>query len=90
MSFAALLVSLSGPIARQVLISLGLGITTFVGINTALGALLSSARSAWAGSLSADVAAYVAMSGANVGLSILAGALIGRVTLISLKQFRVL
>jgi hypothetical protein len=90
MTWASLLVSLSGPIARQVLISLGLGVATFVGIDAALGALLSEARSAWAGSLSADVAAYVAMSGANVGLSMLAGAMSARLSLIALKQFRVL
>jgi len=78
------LVALAGPLARQVLLSLGFGIVSYVGFDVALNALLSTAKSSWGG-MSATVADYVAMFGANTALSIIAGALIARVSLIPLK-----
>jgi Protein of unknown function (DUF2523) len=73
-----------------VLLSLGFGVVAFVGLDLALSALLSQAKAAWAGSLSADVAAYVAMSGANTGLSMIAGAMVGRVAMMATKSLRLL
>lgn len=88
MTFSALLMLLAGPLARQVLISPGLAVVTFAGVDLALSSLLDVARAAWAGSLGADVAAYVAMSGANSGLAMLAGAMSARVAMMATKALR--
>jgi Protein of unknown function (DUF2523) len=86
---AQLLLTLGGPIARQVMISLGFTLVTFVGVDLAVSGMLDAARNSWAG-MGSDVAAYVAMSGANTGLSIIAGAIVGRMTMLSLKSYRLL
>lgn len=88
MTFSGLLMALAGPLARQVMISLGLAVVTFTGVDLALGSLLDAARSAWSGGLGADVAAYVAMSGANTGLGMLAGAMVARVAMLATKSLR--
>ena len=90
MNLSAVMMALAGPLAKQVLMALGFGIVSFVGLDLALGAMLSAAKSAWAGSLSADVAAYVAMSGANTGLSLIAGAMVARVAMFATKALRLL
>lgn len=83
------LVALAGPIARRVLASLGLGVVTYVGMDTAISGLLAQARAGW-GSMGGEVASYVAMTGANVALSLIAGALMGRVGLMVLKRMTLL
>jgi len=83
------LLSLSGPIARQVLVALGISVVSFVGFEAGVNMLLGQAKAAWAG-MPADVAAYVALSGVNTGLSLIAGAMIGRLSLLPLKQLRLL
>jgi len=88
MTWGAFLAAMAGPLAKQVLMALGFGVVTFIGVDLALDSLLSVARAAWSGSLSADVAAYVAMAGINTGLSIIAGAMVGRVTMLATKHLR--
>lgn len=83
------LVGLATPIARQALISLGIGVVTSVGIDAAVSAMLGAAKAAWAG-MPADVMAYVQLSGINTGLSIVAGAMTARLSLIPLKSLRLL
>lgn len=90
MNLSALLMALAGPVAKQVLIALGVGVVSFIGIDLALNALLDVARAAWAGAAAGDVAAYLAMSGANTALSLLAGAMLGRVALMATKSLRLL
>jgi hypothetical protein len=86
MGWGAFLLAMAGPLAKQVMVSLGFAVVTYVGVSTAVDALLSSARSAWAGTFSADVAQLVAMAGLNTALSILAGALIARVSMMAMKR----
>lgn len=88
-TLGSMLQAAAGPLARRALQALGIGVLTYVGVDTALGALLSTARTSWTG-MSADVAAYVAMAGGNTALSIIAGALVARITLISLKRLTLL
>jgi hypothetical protein len=78
------------PIAKRILAGLGFSVVTFVGVQAAVDGMLTAARSAWAGSLSADVANLIAMAGLNVALSIMAGALVGRVSMLALKRFQLL
>lgn len=90
MNWASFIMGLVSPIARRVLASLGLGVITYTGVDAAVSSLLSQAKSAWSGGFGGDVAQLVAMSGANTALGIIAGGIVGRVTMIALKRFGVL
>lgn len=83
--FAGLLMALAGPLARQVLISLGIGLITYVGVDAAVAGALSAAK-ATLGQLSASVAAVLARAGMFTALSILAGGLTARVSMLALKR----
>lgn len=89
MPLAALLVALAGPIARQVLISLGIGFVTYVGLDAALTTVITQAQ-ANVNSMSADLANYVGLFGGFQAFSILAGGLTTRVSMIALKRFKLL
>ena len=82
----AFLMAIAGPLARQVLISLGFAMVTYVCVDTAVNSLLSQARAAWTGAFLGDAAQLIAMAGVNTALSILAGAIAARVTMITLKK----
>lgn len=86
MSWATWLMALVGPIARRVLVSLGISLVTYAGISTAINTLLSNAKSAFGG-FGGPAGQLFAMAGGNVFLSIIAGAIIGRVSMIALKRF---
>ncbi|MBN8504877.1 MAG: DUF2523 domain-containing protein [Burkholderiales bacterium] len=83
------LVALASPIARQVLLALGIGVVSFAGIDAVVGQLLGAAKTAWSG-LPGAVAAYVAVSGVNTGLALVGGAITARLALIPLKSLRLL
>lgn len=86
MNWAAWLMSLAAPVAGRVLLSLGVGTITFVGLQAALNAALSQAKSAASG-LSGDVMALVAISGGFVAMSVIAGGAVTAVSMIVLKRF---
>lgn len=89
MGWGTWLIAMVAPIVKRVLLALGIGVATYVGMDAALGSALSAAKSAWGG-LGADVAAFMAMAGVNTAASILAGALTARVALEVVKRFRIL
>lgn len=89
-TISALLMGLAGPIAKQVLLALGFSVVTYLGVDTATTFLLDQAKSAWTGGLVGDVGSYVALSGVNTGLSMLAGAIGGRVAMFATKSLRLL
>lgn len=80
------LVALAGPIARQVLVSLGIGVITFVGLDTGVSAALASAKSNLTG-MSVDVASVVALGGGFTALSVIAGGITAGISMIALKRF---
>jgi hypothetical protein len=86
MGAGAFLVALAGPVARRVLASLGIGLVVFAGAQAALDAVLSNARAALGGFVG-DAAALFALAGGNVAASIIAGALVARVSMMVLKRF---
>lgn len=88
MPLAAWIVSLVGPVVARVLAQLSIAVVTYKGLDVAIKSLLSYARSSWSG-MPADVAAYIAISGINTALSIVAGAIFARVALIPLKRMRI-
>jgi len=80
------LMALIGPLARQVLLSLGVGVVTFVGLSAAVTAALGSAKASLAG-LPADITQVLALGGVFTALSILAGGITAGVSMIALKRF---
>lgn len=88
-TLGAFLSAIAGPLAKRVLTALGIGVVSFIGVSLSLDVLLTQAKTAWSG-MSADVAVYMAMCGANTAMSIIAGALTARVGLASLKKLTLL
>ncbi|MFS8934741.1 DUF2523 family protein [Cupriavidus taiwanensis] len=82
----AFLMALAGPLARQVLLSLGIGLITFVGVDAAVGAALAAAKSSL-GQTSGAVAAILARGGIFTAMSIIAGGITARIAFMQLKQF---
>lgn len=80
--------ALAAPLARRVFISLGLSVVTFAGLSVAVNSMLSTAKAAWAGGGIGAGAQLIAMAGINTALSIIVGAIIGRVAMIALKRIQ--
>lgn len=89
MTFASLLVSLAGPLVRKALLSLGVGVVTYVGLQSALTAALNASQNAFGG-VAAGPAAILAMSGVFTALGIIAGGIVAGVTMIALKRFQII
>lgn len=88
MGWGTWVLALVGPAARQIMISLGVSLVSYLGVSVAVNSMLSQAKAAYAASQSADVANMVAMSGVNTALSIIAGAIIGRLSMLAIKRFQ--
>ena len=85
----AFIISLTGPVVKKVLSSIGVGLVSYAALSTALNSVLSSAKGA-IGGLSGSVLSMIQLSGCLDAASIIAGALIARVALQSIKKFEVL
>lgn len=83
------LVALAAPSAIRILAALGIGVVSYAALTAALNSALSAAQSSWGG-LTGDALALIQMSGSSTALSIVAGALIARLSLMTLKKFAVL
>ena len=84
-----LLVGLAGPLARKVLASVGFGIVSYAALSTALNAALSAAKGAMGG-FTGEAAQIVYMSGIAECFSIIAGALVARVSMATFKKLDIL
>lgn len=84
-----LLMGLAGPIAVRVMIALGLGTVSYVGLTAAANVVVNHILSNYSG-LSAFPAAMLNLSGAGVGLGIITSAFITRVAIISIKKLAVM
>lgn len=82
---AGFLMALIGPLARQALISLGIGLITFVGVDTAVSSALGAAKG-YMGQVAGDYAAILARGGLFTAMSIIAGGIIARVSMLVLKR----
>lgn len=85
MTIAAWLALLVGPLARRVVVALGFGLVTYVGLDAALAAALDAARASSNG-LAALPAALIAIAGFNTAFGIIAGALSARLAFVQLKR----
>lgn len=85
LSVAALLVGIASPVARQVLVALGFGFVTYVGLDTAITGAMNAAKASY-GNIAAFPAAIIAMSGMNTAMGIVAGAIVARLSFVQLKK----
>lgn len=83
----AWLMALIGPLGKQLLVALGIGVVTYAGVDIAVSSMLANARAAWAGGPGGAAAQLIAMAGVNTALGIIAGGITGRVTMLALKKF---
>lgn len=80
---------IAGPVAKRVLVSLGVGMLTIAGLQTALTSALNAAKSAMGG-MTGEVLQIVAISGAFSAVSILAGGITAAATLLVVKKLAVI
>lgn len=81
------LAAAAGPLAKRALAAIGFGIVSYAAMTAALNAALDAAKNAWAGlSGFPEALALIQMAGVSTAASIIAGALVARVAMQSLKK----
>lgn len=88
-TLGAFLAAASGPIAKRVMSSLGIGVVSFTGVSLAVDGLLSAAVTHWQG-MPGDLSAYMQYLGAGQALAIICGGITGRVAFVALRRFALL
>jgi|GEM_PF-1086667 len=90
MGFGTFLASLAAPIVKRAMIALGFGVVSYAAMTAGLNAALSAAKAAWSGLAGfPEALQLIQMAGVNTAASIIAGALVTRVALQSLKRFEI-
>ncbi|TCP18251.1 DUF2523 family protein [Simplicispira metamorpha] len=85
--FGTFLAAIAGSVVKRALAALGFGLVSYAAMTAALNAALTAAKQAWAGlSGFPEALAIVQIAGVNTYASIIAGALVARVALQSLKK----
>lgn len=84
-TLAGLLTAIAGSLAKKVLAALGMGFITYVGLDTAVSAAISSASSSMGG-MASDVSAILAISGFFTACSVIAGGITASVAMVSLTR----
>lgn len=88
--FGTFLASLAAPIVKRAMVALGFGLVSYAAMTLALNAALGAAKNAWAGLAGfPEALQLVQMAGVNTAASIIAGALVARVAMQSLKKFEI-
>lgn len=85
MKWGAFFMALAGPMAKQVLISLGIGFISFVGLDAAVTAGLSAAKGYLSGMPSA-VISILAIAGVWTAMSIVVGGILARLSMMVLSR----
>lgn len=80
MNLAGFLMAIAGPLARKVMLALGIGFLTFQGVDAAVSGALNAAKSAFGG-VTGDIAQLIAISGINWAMGIIAGSITAGVTM---------
>lgn len=81
------LAAIAGPVVKRALVALGFGVVSYAAMTAALNAALGAAKAAWAGLAGfPEALALVQIAGVNTAASIIAGALVARVAMQSLKR----
>lgn len=79
-TLSSALTALAGPLAKKALSALGIGFLTFAGVDTAVNAALSAAKSNFSG-ITIDIASILAIGGVFTAMSIIAGGITAGLTL---------
>lgn len=87
-SFGVYLASISAPIAKRVLVGLGIGVVSYVGLDAVFNQILVNAQSNWS-AIPSGVANMMAIVGINDAIGIVFGALTTRLAMIQLKKLGV-
>ncbi|WP_265919177.1 DUF2523 family protein [Cupriavidus nantongensis] len=77
--------ALIGPLVRQALVALGIGLITFVGLDAAVTSALAAAKASL-GQLPAAAMAICARGGMFTAMSIIAGGITARMSMMVLKR----
>lgn len=80
MNIATWLMGLVGPLAIQILLSVGFAGISFAGVTTAFNALVSYSQSAWGG-LPLAVLQLASLAGVPIGLGLIFGAGVARLAI---------
>lgn len=81
-TLSSLLTAAAGPIAKRVLVSLGVGIVSYAALSAALSGALTLAKSYFAG-MPSDLLNIAAMAGFFDAFSAVAGGMIAAVSIVS-------
>lgn len=79
------LLAAAAPLAKRVLVSLGIGWVSYAGITAALGAVQNQIISYW-GSMSADVSNILSLFGFGESLGIILGGMAARAALMAVDR----
>ncbi len=77
-SIGAFLAAVVGPLAKRVLVALGIGVVSYAALSTLVGSVVSALQSNW-GQVTGAVLAISSLGGIPQALGIITGALIARV-----------
>lgn len=88
-SFGLYLASVAAPIAQRVLIGLGVGTITYIGLDAAFTSVKNSVVSNW-GAIPQGALAVLSVSGVSQAVGIILGALSARLVMIQIKRLGVL
>ena len=88
-SLWAFLIAAVWPLARKVLVMLGIGIITYAGLTTLLNSLINAAVQNW-GQLTGAALQLSSLGGIPQMLGIIAGAMVARVTFMAVGRLGVL
>ena len=86
-SFGVYLDSVALPIAQKVLVGLGFGVVTYVGLQAGFNSLESMFQSNMSG-IPSGMAALLYLGGFNQGAGVVLAALTARLSMVALKKFQ--
>ena len=89
MGLASFFAALAAPLAKRVLSALGFGFVSYTGLSIALNSAIDQVRSAYGG-ISGDTLALIQLSGMGTAISIICGALVGRLSVVALRKLQLL
>ncbi|WP_040011135.1 DUF2523 family protein [Cupriavidus sp. HMR-1] len=84
-SLAGFLMGLIGPLVRQALVAIGIGLITYAGLDAAVSSALSAAKSSLGG-MPAVALALCARGGMFTAFSVIAGGITAGVSMIVVKR----
>lgn len=85
MGFAQLLMAMVSPLIARIMVTLGLSMVTFVGMDLVMDQVIATAQNAWGG-LPAGILQLAGLAGVGQALSIIFGAIMTRVLIWNLSK----